>query len=105
MPEYDHICTNTECNHEWTEEYSIKQDPPKNCPKCNQETVKRLISLTGKGVVELCGQDLVDKVKSDAKNLEKEAYVNEKLYANLLGEGKYHDIQRNLDKGKIHRRS
>ena len=100
MPDYEHICENVECKHEWEATYSIKVDPPKNCPKCNQETAKRLISLNGKGVVELTGSDYVDKVKSDAKQLQRDASKNEKLYANMLGENKYNGLQSRLDRQK-----
>jgi putative FmdB family regulatory protein len=100
MPEYDHMCTNLECNYEWTDEYSIKMDPPTTCPKCGQETAKRLISLTGKGVVELSGQDLVDKVKGDALQIQKDAANNENQYANLLGETKFEALTRSFDRRK-----
>ena len=102
MPTYEHLC-NT-CKHEWEDSYSIKADPPKNCPQCQAETVTRLISLGGKGVVELSGQDLVDKVKSDAQQLKKDAAKSEKVYANLLGEDKYHSLQTRMDRSKRERR-
>jgi putative regulatory protein, FmdB family len=102
MPTYEHKC-NT-CQHEWEDSYSIKADPPKQCPQCQAETVVRLISLGGKGVVELTGQDLVDKVKADAQILKKDAHAKEKVYANLLGEQKYQDLQVKMDKAKKERR-
>ena len=100
MPEYEHMCTNTECNHEWVDEYSIKMDPPKICPKCGQETAKRLISLTGRGVVELSGQDFVNKAKEDSLQIQREAATNEYKYSNLLGETAYNDLQSRYDKNK-----
>lgn len=100
MPTYEHMCQNTDCNHEWEDNYSIKQDPPKLCPKCGLETAKRVISLGGKGVVELYGHDLVDKLKSDAKQLKKDASRNENIYANLLGPDKYHSLQTKMDRRK-----
>ena len=39
---YEYTCTS--CNHEWVAEQSIKDDALKTCPKCQQETAKRLIS-------------------------------------------------------------
>lgn len=102
MPTYEHQC-NT-CNHEWEDSYSIKADPPKVCPSCSAETVTRLISLGGKGVVELTGQELIDKVKGDAQQLKKDAAKSEKVYANLLGEQKYQDLQNRLDKQKREKR-
>lgn len=104
MPTYEHRCDNPECKHEWEEDYSIKADPPKTCPKCKFEGVTRLISLGGKGVVELTGQDLVAKVKADAQQLKKDAAAKEKVYANLLGEQKYHDLQTKMDQAKRERR-
>ena len=102
MPDYEHRCDT--CKHEWEATYSIKADPPKVCPSCSAETVTRLISLGGKGVVELTGQDLIDKVKSDAQALKKEAGAKEKVYANLLGDQKYHELQTRMDKQKRERR-
>ena len=103
MPDYEHRCDT--CQHEWEATYSIKADPPKVCPSCSAETVTRLISLGGKGVVELTGQDLVDKCKADGQKLKKDAHAKEKVYANLLGEQKYQDLQVRLDKQKRERRS
>ncbi|HKQ22235.1 MAG TPA: zinc ribbon domain-containing protein [Nitrososphaeraceae archaeon] len=99
MPTYEHCCTNETCKHEWEDEYSIKQAPPKVCPLCQQETAQRLISGgSGKGKVELTGQDLIDKIKGDAKALQKDASKNEKLYANLLGEDRYQNLQSQMDR-------
>lgn len=90
MPTYEHLCL--ECSHEWEDEYSIKVDPPTVCPKCSTEgKVKRLISGgSGKGKVELTGQEYKEKVMSDAQSLRREAYRNENVMANLIGESKYH---------------
>ena len=98
MPEYEHECQNENCKHEWDDTYSILADPPKLCPKCGLETAKRVISLGGKGIVELSGQDLVDKVKADAKQLQRDASKDSKIYANLLGEDRYHKMQTQLDR-------
>lgn len=103
MPTYEHKCET--CKHQWEDEYSIKVDPPKVCPECTAETVVRLISLSGKGVVTLAGQELTDKIKGDAQALKREAASNEKVYANLLGEEKYHNLQTKLDSQKKIRRS
>ena len=81
--------------------YSITKDPPKLCPQCNQETAQRVISGgSGKGVVELVGQELVDKLKGDAKKLKGDAAASEKVYANLLGDDKYQALQQRIDKQK-----
>lgn len=98
MPTYEHQCQSPECKHEWEDTYSIKLDPPKLCPKCNQETAKRVISLGSKGVVELTGQDLIDKVKSDTKQLKKEIAKDANKYASLLGEDRYHQLQTQMDR-------
>ena len=102
MPTYEHRCDT--CQHEWEAEYSIKAEPPKQCPKCEAETVTRLISGAAKGVVELYGQDLVDKLKADAHKLKGEAARDEKIYANLLGDDKYHALQTKMDQRRRERR-
>ncbi len=98
MPTYEHMCQS--CSHEWEDEYSIKVDPPKFCPKCSAESVKRLISLGGKGVVELNGHELVEKLKGDAQQIKRDASKSDKMYANLLGESRYNDLQTRLDRRK-----
>ena len=98
MPTYLHECQNTNCSFEWEDDYSIKQDPPTTCPQCKQETAKRLISGgSGRGIVELSGQDLVNKVKADGQQLKRDAAKKESVYANLLGESKYQDLQTRMD--------
>lgn len=104
MPTYLHECSNKECNNEWEDFYSIKKDPPKTCPKCNQETAQRVISGgSGRGIVELTGTDLTDKIKSDANQIKRDMNKSEKLYSNLLGEGKYQEMQQRIDKNKRNR--
>lgn len=104
MPTYEHICTNTECNHTWEDMYSIKTEPPKICPKCNQETAQRVISGgSGRGTVELYGQELADKLKGDVQKLKQDAAKSEKVYANLLGDDKYQQLQTSMDKRKRNR--
>jgi putative FmdB family regulatory protein len=90
MPTYEHICMNEECQYEWEDEYSIKDDPPQLCPKCGKNTAKRLISGgSGKGKVELYGRELSEKLKDDTQKLKKELATNETLRANFYGETKY----------------
>ncbi len=103
MPTYLHICENNECNNEWEDFYSISQTPPKECPKCNQETAKRVICGTSRGIVELTGQDLVDKIKSDTQQLKKDAAKSEKIYSNLIGEAHYQNLQTKMDQRKKNR--
>jgi hypothetical protein len=78
-------------------------DPvPEECPKCHEKgNITRLISGgSGRGIVELTGQDLVDKVKSDAQKLKEEAHRDPNVYANLIGEARYDQIQTRLDQQK-----
>jgi len=106
MPTYEHKCCNLECQYEWEDMYSIKKDPPAICPKCNQNTAQRVISGgSGKGTVELTGNELVEKIKSDANKLQKDASKNENVYSNLIGESRYQQIQTKMDQQKSIRRS
>lgn len=105
MPTYLHICQNTQCNNEWEDFYGITKDPPKECPACHQETAKRVICGTTKGVVELYGNELVEKCNDDAKKIKKEATKNEYVYADLLGETNYQNLQVKMDQQKRIRRS
>lgn len=101
MPTYEHVCVNEKCQHQWEDEYSIKKDPPTTCPKCQLETAKRLVSGgSGRGSVELYGQELIEKCKSDAQKIKAEASRDSNKYANLLGEARYHDLQTRMDRQK-----
>jgi putative FmdB family regulatory protein len=105
MPTYEFL--HRDCQNEWELELSIKAPDPTHCPKCNgEENIVRLISGgSGKGIVELVGQDLVDKVKADTQQLKRDMYSSEKVYSNVLGESKYQALQQRLDKQKRdHRR-
>lgn len=102
MPTYLYECPT---HGEFEEEHSIKITL-EECPKCQSEGVevqklKPLISGgSGKGIVELYGQDLLDKCKADAQTLKRDAAKSEKLYANLLGEDKMESLQKRIDKQK-----
>lgn len=105
MPTYEYLCPE---HGEFEEEHSIKIKL-EFCPKCKEagkdQEIKRLISLGGKGVVTLVGQDLVDKCVADGKKIAKDASANEKVYANLLGESKYQQLQTRMDQqSKIRRK-
>lgn len=101
MPTYTHQCQNTECSEEWDDFYSIVAIPPTTCPKCGQETAKRIISSGGsRGVVELTGHELVAKTKEDVQKLKKEISKDANKYASLLGEEKYHNLQTQIDRRK-----
>jgi len=102
MPTYEFLHDLESCKHEWEEFLSIKAPIPTHCPKCAAEgNITRLISGgSGKGVVELYGTELVDKLKGDARKLKNEASKSEKIYANLLGEDRHEALQQRLDKQK-----
>ena len=89
MPTYEHLCSN--CKHEWEDIYSIRQDPPCTCPSCNVEGgVKRLISGgSGKGIVEITGNELKAKLMTEGRELKRAALKDENLMANLVGEARY----------------
>lgn len=104
MPTYEFMCE--DCKHEWEDFLSMSAPIPEECPSCKiKGKTKRLISLGSKGIVELTGQDLVDKLKGDAQKLKRDAAKNENVYANLLGEDKYQSIQTKMDQQKKIRRS
>jgi putative FmdB family regulatory protein len=104
MPTYEFICE--ECKHEWEIYQSMSAPNPDDCPSCKATgNIKKLISLGSKGIVELYGNDLVDKIKGDAQKLKQEAAKNESVYANLLGEDKYQSLQTKMDDQKRIRRS
>lgn len=102
MPTYEFQCQ--ECKHEWEDFLSIKAPNPEECPTCKAKQILRLCSMGSKGVVELTGQDLVDKLKADAEGIKKDAAQKEKVYANLLGEDKYQALQTRIDQQKREKR-
>lgn len=106
MPTYEFLHEVDNCKHEWEEFLSMSAPLPACCPKCNAAgNIKRLISGgSGRGIVEIQGQELVDKCKADAKKIKADAAKDEKVYANLLGEQRYQDLQVKMDKQKGERR-
>lgn len=44
MPTYEYECTNQDCKNTWEQDQSIKDEAIRECPKCQQQTAKRLIS-------------------------------------------------------------
>ena len=100
MAIYDYECPT---HGIFEEEHSIKIKL-EFCPQCKElgkdQEIKRLISLPGKGVVELSGQELVNKLKQDSKNIQKEASKSDKAYSNLIGESHYQSLQTRIDKNK-----
>jgi len=97
MPTYEYICS--ACKHEWEEFHEITREPTKICPACGAEQARRLISGgAGKGIVELTGLDLQNKIKEDTNKLKNDAAAKEKVLANLVGESRYHELQTRVDR-------
>jgi len=98
MPTYEYECP----IHGVFEEFHSMSEKIEYCPECEKngikQSVKRLISLSGKGVVVLRGRDLADKIKSDAAKLNQQANKSEKVLADMVGHDKYHQLQSNEDK-------
>jgi hypothetical protein len=104
MPDYTYICLKEVNGHgEFEASHSIRDEAKLiECPQCKEEgfstPVKRLISSTGKGVVELSGAEYSAKLKQDAENYKREVYSSEKHYASVLGEGNMQKVQSRLDR-------
>ena len=106
MPTYLYECS----RHGEFEEYHSMSDMLEFCPRCKEENLepqklKQLINCQSIGVVELYGDELVQKIKGDAKKLKQDAAKDEKLYSNLLGETRYEQLQTKMDQQKTIRRS
>jgi putative FmdB family regulatory protein len=106
MLTYEYCCTNKDCENEWEYEAEINDPVLTICPKCNQETAKRLISGgSGRGIVEYTGQELLQKNKEGLDKLRKKVYTDENTYANMVGEGKYQSTVKEYDSQRKIRRS
>ena len=104
MPTYLYWCE----KHNEFEDFHSMSSIHKECPKCKEEGVEpgqfhQLINCTTKGSVELTGQEAVDKMRSDSKKLDKDIHSNEKLYASVLGEAKYEQMQKSMDRNRKER--
>lgn len=109
MPTYEFLCH--ACKGEFEDFLSITAPIPTDCPHCKiNGQVQRLISGgSGKGMVELTGQDLKDHCVAEGRKLREQATKSEKVMATLVGETKYHQNetvrQRTASElGKIRRR-
>lgn len=109
MITYLHKCDT--CQHEWEAEYSIKDEPPKFCVKCNAENVRRLINHEGGARMELNDEEFKEKLKDEVQKMKKEASKNENYLANLVGESKYNSnvsvrekLKREYGKGVFRRK-
>jgi len=106
MPTYEFLHDTIDCKHEWEDFRSITDSDPTHCPKCGIEgNIVHLVSGgSGKGVVELYGDELISKLKDDAQKIKKEASKDANKYASLLGEDRYHQIQTKMDQNKRNRK-
>lgn len=91
MPTYLYICEDENCLKEF-EEYHSMSTVLEECPLCHTKgKLKKLINTESKGVVQLTGNDLSQKIKADAKELKRKVYTNENTLANVVGETKYNN--------------
>jgi len=50
MPTYDYKCDNSQCHHEFDAFQGINDNPLQKCPKCGENTLRRLIG-SGGGII------------------------------------------------------
>ena len=106
MLTYEYICENAECLNEWEEEAEIVDPKQTTCPKCLQETAKRLISGgSGKGIVELSGQELLSYVQDETQKMRVKCNQNESYLANMVGENRYQSNVTSYESQRSIRRS
>ena len=89
MPTYSHRCDS--CEHEFELDYSIKADPPKTCPECQKDTVRRMISGGGISRMELTGAEFLAKLPEDTRKIMGNIGSKESTFANMVGESAYHE--------------
>ncbi len=95
MPTYVYQCFSEQCVGEFEEFHSINMKL-ETCPLCKEagrgeQPIERLISGgSGRGIVELTGHELKQKVKEDGQKMKREIYSNESKIANVVGETRYH---------------
>ncbi len=99
MPTYEHECDGYECGYAYEAYYSINAAIP-DCPKCGKAGHRVISGGSGRGIVSLTGQDLVNKVKADANALENHATRSENFAANFVGDGLYSKKQQQIDNSK-----
>jgi hypothetical protein len=108
MPTYEYQCSASleDGGHGEFEEYhSIREDAKlTECPYCRKEKdistpVQRNISGgSGRGIVQLEGDEYKASVMKDASRIKRDVYSNENSYANVLGNDKYQALQQRMDK-------
>ncbi len=102
MPTYIYLC---ETHGEFDSYHSIRDDARlTECVQCREELdistpVTRLISGgSGRGIVQLEGDEYKASVMKDAARIKRDVYSNESSYANVLGNDKYQALQQRMDK-------
>jgi hypothetical protein len=99
-PTYLHQCDNEECaTEEWEDYYSISAPIPP-CPTCGKDGHRLISGGSGRGIVNLTGDELVNKIKSDARDIENHAGKNENFAANFISPDLYEKKQGQIDKAK-----
>ncbi len=100
MPTYLHQCDNPDCStEEWEDYYSISDDAKIECPQCHQNGHRIIAGGSGRGIVSLTGQDLVNSVKAGAADIEKHAANSENFASNFVGNA-YQRKQKAIDQAK-----
>lgn len=100
MPTYIYKCENENCVGEFEEFHSITTKL-EECPHCKEagrgeQPIQRLIAGgSGRGIVELSGLELTEKIKSDSIKMRNEIHSSEKRLANVVGESKFHQNELN----------
>lgn len=96
MPVFDYSCQ--KCDIEF--EDICRYDEIPECPDCHTtEQVSKLLSAP-MGVVVLSGQELKASIKQAARNIERKAMTDDNLASNLIGEPRYEDNAKKIDKIK-----
>lgn len=95
MPTYLYEC---EINKIEFEEFHSIITKLEECPICKEKGLeqhipKRLISGgSGRGIVNLSGNELVAKTKQEVKEMKQRARTDEKFRANVIGESAFHKM-------------
>jgi len=63
------------------------------CPKCNQNTLRKIFPTNFIVRVQLSGQEMHAKIQEDSKKIAQHAKNSESFRANLIGENSYHQTQ------------
>jgi putative FmdB family regulatory protein len=89
MPIYNFICET--CQTE-VEEFMWPDEADPECVNCKtNEHMKKQISGSISGVVELSGRDLKDHLKKEGQKLKARALTNENVLGNMVGESVLHN--------------